>query len=187
MLWEIDIHPAPGMPNRLAQQVAADAAEFGIAANLKVTAANGYLVQGDLQPAEVNRLARELFADRVVERATVAKVADSEFANAPTDGSTLVQVLRKPGVMDPVAQSVQTAIADFGYKVDVVRTLRKFWLTNLPSEKLSLLATKVLANDAIEQVIVGPLTFDRLDFGGEYQFKLITVPLRSMTRRHSRD
>jgi phosphoribosylformylglycinamidine synthase subunit PurSL len=180
MLWEIDIHPAPGMPNRLAQQVAADAAEFGIAANLKVTAASGYLLQGDLYPAEVDRLAHELFADRVVERATISKVSDSDFTNAPTDGSTLVQVLRKPGVMDPVADSVRTAIADFGFKVDAVRTLRKFWLTNLPSEKLSLLATKVLANDAIEQVVVGPLTFDRLDFGGEYEFKLITVPLRSM-------
>ena len=140
MLWEIDIHPAPGQPNRLAQQVAADAAEFGIAANLQVTAANGYLLQGELEPAHVDRLARELFADRVVERATVGRVSEGEsllLEPSPSGrgqgegAATLVQVLRKPGVMDPVAQSVQTAIADFGYKVDAVRTLRKFWFRNL--------------------------------------------------------
>ncbi len=36
------------------------------------------------------------------------------------------------------------------------------WIGQLPEEKLGLLASKVLANDAIEQVIVGPLPFDRL-------------------------
>ena len=77
--------------------------------------------------------------------------------------------------MDPVAQSVQMAIADLGLSVDAVRTLRKFWISGLPPDKQSQLAAKVLANDAIEQVIVGPLKFDRLELGGEYKFKLITV------------
>ena len=82
--------------------------------------------------------------------------------------------------MDPVAQSVQSAIADFGFSVDAVRTLRKFWLSNLPAEKLPLLAGKVLANDAIEQVVVGPLKFDRLELGGDYAFQLVTVKLLEM-------
>ncbi len=104
MLWEIDIHPAPGQIDRLAQRVAADAAELGIAANLKVSAASGYLIQGRLQQEQAERLARELFVDRVVERAVVGQVGDAHLNQAPLNGATLIHVLPKPGVMDPVAQ-----------------------------------------------------------------------------------
>ena len=86
----------------------------------------------------------------------------------------------KPGVMDPVAQSAMTAIADLGLQAKAVRTLKKFAVGHLPDDKLSLLCSKVLANDAIEQVIVGPLTLDRLQVGSSYQFQLVTVPIRAM-------
>ena len=59
-------------------------------------------------------------------------------------------------------------------QADAVRTLRKYWLGQLPEDRFRQLLTKVLANDAIEQVIVGPLNFDRLEFGSAYQFKLVT-------------
>ena len=188
MLWEIDIYPAPGQPDRLALQVAADAAELRIANDLHVTAASGYLIQGELNRQQVERLATELFADRVVEQAVVSQVGDRNAADSPpplvsslgNSRSQLIHVLPKPGVMDPVAQSVQTAIADFGFSVDAVRTLRKYWFTNLPADIIKLLAGKVLANDAIEQVVIGPLNFDRLEAGGDYQFKRVTVPLQAM-------
>jgi phosphoribosylformylglycinamidine synthase subunit PurSL len=38
----------------------------------------------------------------------------------------------------------------------------------------------VLANDAIEQVVVGPLPFDHLELGAPYKFQLVTVPLRAL-------
>ena len=38
----------------------------------------------------------------------------------------------------------------------------------------------MLANDAIEQVIVGPLSFERLQVGSPYEFQLVTVPIRAM-------
>ena len=82
--------------------------------------------------------------------------------------------------MDPVAQSVMSAIADFGLKAEVVRTLKKYWISGLPSDRISTLSGKVLANDAIEQVIVGPLTFRDLDLGSPYKFCLTTVPIRTM-------
>ena len=53
MLWEIDIYPAPGQPDRLAQQVAADARDLGFAQNLNVTAASGYLIQGELEESQI--------------------------------------------------------------------------------------------------------------------------------------
>ena len=46
MLWEIDIHPAPGQPDRAAERVASGARDLGFGPDLQVVAARGYLVQG---------------------------------------------------------------------------------------------------------------------------------------------
>src|SRR5258707_10498890 len=128
MLWEVDIYPAEGQPDRAARSVAADAADLGLAANLPVTAAWCYLIQGNLSHTDIERLAVELLADPVVERAVVAAVGDAALAAAPDGCSRLVHVLPKPGVMDPVAQSTLSAIEDFGLRAEAVRTLRKYWL-----------------------------------------------------------
>ena len=47
----------------------------------------------------------------------------------------LIHVLPKPGVMDPVAQSVMAAIADFGIRAEAVRTLKKYWIDGLPDDR----------------------------------------------------
>ncbi|MGD0382676.1 MAG: AIR synthase-related protein [Thermoguttaceae bacterium] len=200
MLWEIDIHPAEGQVNLTANQVALSAAELGIARDLAVTTARGFLIQGNLNRDQIARLADQLLADRVVERPLIAPVGDDSLCATGSASAThrsslapghhvsgrsllapyVIHVLPKPGVMDPVAMSTQAAIADFGMEAEAVRTLKKYWIANLPQDRLPLLCTKVLANDAIEQVIVGPLGFERLEVGSPYDFRLITVPIRSM-------
>ena len=138
MLWEVDIYPADGQPDLLGRQAAAAAAELGLAGNLPRRRRRGYLIQGRLDRGQVERIARELLADAVVERTVIEPVgaatgatAGSSSSAANTEGrqagrgtstagqassGTLVHVLPKPGVMDPVAQSVMSAIADFGIR-----------------------------------------------------------------------
>ncbi len=180
MLWEIDIYPAHGQPDLIGDQVAGDTADLGLAASLAVSAARGYLVQAELEREQVMRIAHELLADRVVERTVVAPVGDEALSEAPDAHRLLVHVLPKPGVMDPVAQSALTAIADFGFEAEAVRTLKKYWIEEIPDDKLQLLISKILANDAVEQAIIGPLTLERLEVGSPYEFKLIHVPIRDM-------
>jgi len=184
MLWEVDIYPAPGQPDLMARRVAAAAVELGLAQDLAVAAARGYLIQGTLDGNEVARIARELLADGVVERTVVAPLGNSAGGgalNRPPEGhDRLIHVIPKPGVMDPVAQSALEAIADFDIPADAVRTLKKYWIGGLSDAQLAPLCSKILANDAIEQVIVGPLQFERLEFGSPYEFKLLTVPIREM-------
>lgn len=193
MLWEVDIYPRQGLRDLAAERVAADAADLGIASHLAVRAAQGYLIQAPIDREQVQRVVGELLADRVVERFTVVAFGDADKAatgGRDSEGATngrgfmadekVVHVLLKPGVMDPVAQSVTSALADFGIRAEAVRTLKKYWLTGLPEEKLQLLCSKVLANDAIEQVIVGPLPFTHLEIGSPYRFRLATVPIRQM-------
>ena len=180
MLWEVDIYPLESQADRAASRISAEAADLGLAHNLPVTAAYGYLIQGELNDAQVQQLASELLADQIVERVVVAPIGDPKLTVAPAGKSRLIHVLPKPGVMDPVAQSALGAIADFNTPAEVVRTLRKYWIGDLADDKLQLLCSKVLGNDAIEQVIVGPLPFDRLQLGSTYEFKLVTVPIREL-------
>ncbi len=81
---------------------------------------------------------------------------------------------------DPVAQSTLQALQDLSLPVDQVRTLRKYWLSNLDQAALDRVCNKLLANDSIEQVVVGPLKLDKLDVGTAYEFKLMHVPIRNL-------
>ncbi len=185
MLWEVDIHPSPGQPDLPACGVVADAIDLRLAAEPRVRSARGFLLQGSLDDQQVTRLTRALLADFVVETPLSAPVGDPLLAAAPADGEAaadwhLLHVLPKPGVTDPVAESVLATAADLAIPVEAVRTLKKYWIAGVPEERLPALAAKVLANDAIEEVVAGPLAFDRLEFGTPYRFQRVSVPIGSM-------
>ncbi|MCA9196289.1 MAG: phosphoribosylformylglycinamidine synthase subunit PurS, partial [Planctomycetales bacterium] len=179
-LWEVDIQPAVGLPNRSAEQVVTDAKDLGIATNLIVHASRGYLVEGHLDEPQMQTVATELLADTVVEQAIVATVGDSVLSQTSLENSQLIYVLPKPGVMDPVAQSAEGAIRDFNFDVAAVRTFRKYFIAGADPQQISQLCKKVLANDSIEQVVLGPLQLDRLQLGSPYAFEKTIVPLRTL-------
>ncbi len=194
MLWEVDLHPRPGLPDQTARRLLADAADLGLPAGLRVAAAEGYLIQASVDIQAMDRVARHLLADPVIQQTVVAAVGDPRLAVLPERGDAkapctssnglagaeLIHVLPKPGVMDPVAQSVAAALADFGIQAEAVRTLRKYWLAGLSEEQLAVLCSKALANDAVEQIVRGPLPWSRLELGQPYVFRKVTVPLRAM-------
>ncbi len=180
MLWEVDIYPADGQPDADASKIISEANELALADDLRVWAARGYLIEGDLDRTDIQRLARELLVDPVVERGVLGQVGETSLSDPPQGGGVLVHVLPKPGVMDPVAQSAVTAIGDFNLQAQTVRTLRKYWFDDLPADQLRALCTKVLANEAIDEVIVGPLDFDRLQIGSSYRFEPLHVAIREL-------
>jgi phosphoribosylformylglycinamidine synthase len=187
-LWEIDIHPATGEADRAALRVAAAARELGLADELSVATARGFLVQGArLDRAQVERLARELIADLVVESPVFGPSGDAalmappqRLSSANTESIHCVTVLLKPGVMDTVAQSTVAAAADLGVPLEAVSTIRKFWFAGASEAVIKSVSERLLANDAIEQVVVGPLPMKQLDFGRPYRFELRTVAVRDL-------
>jgi phosphoribosylformylglycinamidine synthase len=90
-------------------------------------------------------------------------------------------VLLKPGVMDPVAESVLAAARDLDIALESVRTFRRYTFTemHLPQERATVLR-KVLANDAIEQIVAGELRLEHLALDSTYTFQLVTVPVRGL-------
>jgi len=180
-LWEIDIYPAEGQVDRAGEGLTSDAIDLGLDPSIQVVAVHGYLLEGDIEEADANQLADKLLADSVVEKTVVAPVGDERLQQSPVNSALLVHVINKPGVMDPVAMSAQKGIEDLGVAVDQVRTFRKYWVSGVDQASVNRLAEKVLANDAIEQVVHGPLQLDALALGTAYEFELKTISIRSLT------
>ncbi|MDR3197900.1 MAG: phosphoribosylformylglycinamidine synthase subunit PurL [Planctomycetaceae bacterium] len=185
MLWEIDIFPAPTQPDVRGQSVVQDAVDLGLSdktAKVTVKTAYGYLIQGILDEATITMLAEKLLADQVVERFQLSVVNSTDRKQQPDDycEQKTIYVLPKPGVTDSVAENTKKIIADFGIETEAVRTFKKYWISGVGDTELELLAAKLLANDAIEQTVFGDLSFDKLDVGSSYEFKLTTIPVREM-------
>src|ERR1700761_1155869 len=107
MLWHLQIDPADGRVDNEGIRVAADAAELGLAGPWRIGASRGFLVEGPLSGDDLRRAAATVLVDPVVETFTVRP------ANHPADSAgTVVHVLPKPGVTDPVAESALALLRD---------------------------------------------------------------------------
>ncbi|MEM9828569.1 MAG: phosphoribosylformylglycinamidine synthase subunit PurL [Planctomycetota bacterium] len=178
-LWQIDIYPAADQVDREAARTAAEIAHLGLV-DVQTDTARGFLVQGKLDHQQAVQLARTLLADAITEHPIVAAAGSDDLCEPPGDAATLVNVLPKPGVMDPVAASTIAAAQDASFDVSDVRTFRKYWFGDLEADHLQTICQRVLSNDAIEQVVVGPLLLEKLDVGSAYTFQPVTVPIRSL-------
>ncbi len=183
MLWEVEIQPKGHDPQR-----AQVCEEYNLATHsqqgddLITRSARGYLLEGDLDREQAERLMIGLLVDPLTETGRLEKLQNQDAARQGHQQA--VTVLLRPGVMDPVAISVVEAARDLGIPVDSVRTFRRYYLNEQTQH--SALSTqhsaleKVLANEAIEQVIGGPLRLDHLTTAKPYTFRLVTVPLRDL-------
>ena len=168
MLWHLEIQPAPGHPDLVGGRLSLEAAEAGLPGSWSIAASRGFLIEGALTPADVDRAARQVLVDPVVESFRV----HPQGTSAPA-GETVVHVLPKPGVTDPEAESAAELLRDLGFDVVGMRTIRSYRVGG-PAEHLPRLIQRVLANDAVEQAVVGALPFDHLGQGHHYEFHLVT-------------
>ncbi|HID21294.1 MAG TPA: phosphoribosylformylglycinamidine synthase, partial [Planctomycetaceae bacterium] len=174
MLWQVLVSSRRDMPDNEAERLSAELAEYGLGQVRCRRSARGFLVAGDLDERAIRTVAEQLLRDPVADCYQVVRQPE----RAGTVGGEVATVLLKPGVMDPVALSCRRAIAELGYVAEV-QTFRRFWFDGVDRRRDRL--EKLLANEAIEQVVWGPLLLARLPEPPEYQFQLVTVAIRSMT------
>jgi len=180
-VWQIDLLASDGFPDRLAEEVLADTGDFGLADSLVIRTARTFLIQGNLQRADVEKIGNDFLAEPVVEQTVIAENGDAIFNNPPAGTQTLINVMPLPGVTDSEAESALLAIRQLGFDVDAVRTVRKYWISKLATDHQTLLCEKLLCNDSIEMIVEGPLVVDDLQLGRAYEFELTTVPIRTAT------
>ena len=183
-LWQIDIYPAESEIDREGERTREEIHELGLSDAASVVFAKSFLIQGELDQSQVENVAQQLLADSVTERTVVGQAGSVELSTAPSfakAGVQLVNVLPKPGVMDPVAASTIGAARDLGFDVDAVRTMRKYWISGVDDDTFDSICRRALSNDSIEQVVAGPLEMEQLDVGAAYDFSLTRVPIRSLS------
>ena len=149
-----------------------------------VRAARIYLIEAPLDDTQHRRIADELLADAVSQRAVLGTV------DAPTRGA-LLEVHYQPGVMDPVAQSTRDAILEMlpdlvrdhvqvrtGFRYD----LHASQAHDAPfhDEALRTFAEQVLANPVIQDIHTQPFWPDAFPQGGAYALHLTHVPIREL-------
>ncbi|MGB5924531.1 MAG: phosphoribosylformylglycinamidine synthase subunit PurL [Dehalococcoidia bacterium] len=154
-----------------------DVRDVGITILEQARVSEVYLLEGELDEAEVVRIGGELLADPVVEEFSWGKGPLSRIEDQNTH---VIEVAYNPGVADPVAWSVGKAIRDLGIvTVESVRTARKYSLTgDLSEETLQSICDKLLVNNLIQHVVT------KREAAGlpsaTYKFALTTVDLLSL-------
>src|SRR4051794_6312843 len=170
MIFRIDVSSL-GI-DRTGESVRQQIAELGVGDVGSINTSRVYLIDVDAPCAEVERVAFDLLADPIVERAEL--ISDQ----APDNTGSRIEIHLKPGVMDPVASSTEMALRDAGLPAKQVRTGRAFVMKErIDREQLKTIATRILANGVIESIHFSPYVPKEFESPHEQPFKLRQVPL----------
>ncbi|HYD01551.1 MAG TPA: AIR synthase-related protein [Phycisphaerales bacterium] len=170
-----EVVPKAGQPDVIGQAVTRDAAALGIAP-AAVRTTHVYLVQAEpaLTADEERRIAEELLGDAVTEAVRIG-------ASSAGRDEQLLEVHPLPGVMDPVAQSVQLAIADLiGRDVEVASGWR-FDVSGVSDGQGKELAQRLLANPVIQRVTTEPYHPERFPVGKAHDQQVRHVTLTTLS------
>lgn len=151
----LEVSAAPGQTDPIGESVRREAAAAGVRLSA-ARATHVYLIEADLSAEQIEAVRKRILTDPVTEV--------SRIGAAPSEpGAQVVEVHPLPGVMDPVAQSVQACVRDL-LELDEAPAVSTGWRYDLvpaPGQTLdarsaSELAAKLLANAVIQRVVTEP-------------------------------
>lgn len=173
----IEVFQKENLPDRLGEIILSEIHTIGIKGAKEVRVVEVYLLDGGPSVDQLEKIGSELLADTIVQdfayNSHLPKVGGSAA------GYHTIEVVRKPGVMDPVEATTLQGIADMGIKVEWVKRARKYLVQGeLTREELETIASKILANTAIEDVFIekNSIPYDRKP--SAYDFHKEIIPLR---------
>ena len=109
-----------------------------------------------LSADQAQRLADELLRDPALDRARVVRGGEADASAAPSE--SVLTVMRRDGVMDPIALSTLEAAARLGVRLQSVRTGRRVYLGGQasppPTDALQAVARQ-LSNPVVDRVVFG--------------------------------
>jgi len=172
--WRVEVTIGPRFPDPIGRDLLGDINDLGIQSVSDVRAVSVYLITGPITSKQIDRIASRLLCDPVNQ-------VFSAHGPVPPPGKgrhAVVQVFRKPGVMDPVAASARKGIADMGLTANAVRNGAKFLIYGKPTAaELRLMTDKVLHNGAIQDAFIGRVDIPHSPDAPSYQFALREVGL----------
>jgi phosphoribosylformylglycinamidine synthase II len=175
--WRIEVFSREHSADVHGNSVLEDIRELGVDSVEAVQSAKVFLIEADFDKKIAERLAKELLTDSVSEEYYIGRSG----APAGLAKATLIEVHLKSGVTDPVAESVMTAMTDMGVTAQNVRTARKYILLGKISQtQTDTIARKILANDCIEDVIIGNEAEPPSPHLKPYELKITHWPVRDL-------
>ena len=175
--WRFEVFNRPGTADVHGDSVLEDIKELGISEVQAIQSAKVFLIEADFGKDFAQRVCRELLSDHVCEEYYIG----TSKAPAGLAKATLIEVHLKSGVTDPVAESVMAAIADMGQAAEHVRTARKYILLgDINDSQTNTIAKKILANDCIEDVVLGAEAEPPSPHLKPYEFQLTHWPIRDL-------
>jgi len=176
-VWRIEVATRQDLVDPAGEGVKSDIADLGIAGVWGVRFVRVYFIRTKEAAGRVRRIAAELLSDPICD---VYAVGRHVVESSP--GVSVIEVVRKPGVMDPVEASTRKGIAEMGYASAAVHTARRYLLAGrLSRDELQVIAEKLLANPSIEQYYLDKDSPSERPEAKPYRFRLVTVPIRAMT------
>lgn len=154
----VEVSPAPGHADPIGESLKREAKSLGVELE-SARATHVYLVEpaagAPIGAEQAQMIAERLLADAVTERARLGASAAGTGA-----GAQIIEVHPLPGVMDPVAQTVQSAIQEL-LGLDEPPRVSTGWRYDLAGEGLTVegaagLASRLLANPVIQRVHTSP-------------------------------
>ncbi len=172
--WRFEVFNRGGFPDVHGNGVLEEIKELGIGSVEAVQSAKVFLIEGDFVNGFAERVAKELLSDPVCEEYYIGRSG----APAGLAKATLIEVHLKSGVTDPVAQSVMTAMADMGVEAGNVRTARKYILLgDISQSQTDTIARRILANDCIEEFVIGNEAEPPSPHLKPYELKIVEWPV----------
>ena len=171
MRWQIAVAQEPHRSDTLGLMIQGRLAQAGLHLPGALRTARLYCVEGDLDRAQAETLARELFCDPVIEE---VQIQDWESAAPSKPGC--ISIFRKPGVMDPVEAGILRAASNLGIPLKSAATGHRYTLPEADERALGIAADQ-LANPAIEVVVINSDRFPPPVDMGNHSAGRVPVPM----------
>src|SRR3990170_2227458 len=183
MYTRIEVFFKNEFPDPLGNNIRSEIETFGFHGVSNIRVRQVYIIFGNVSKNDMETIAQKVLVDTVTQdyqifdsglrcERSVERFRTADFK------SHIVEISRKPGVMDPIEQSVLKALSDIGINIDGVKTAQKYLIEgNISPETIRIIATRLLANTKIENVFIYP-EMPNYDHGNiHYSFKKKTIPL----------
>ena len=153
--WRIDVLAQPDQLDPIGDAARRTLTAAGLTGVSSVRSRRGYLLAAELTREQVDAFAEGVLCDPVIECFTVHAPG---AASPRPEGACVLTIVPKPGVTDPVAHSVQKALADMQLPVVAAGTYRTYDVYGeISTGDLLSVAGKGLANETVQQILLDEL------------------------------